>query len=605
MNTRVVSLNNKKYLIDLDTWRDKDIIDFAPRATVPGGSVVMSDLGLYQPLVQTDWQHGFGFHWYSDFAGYLATNGNVDTRQDGLVMLMTKATSSDTNNNAKEGFVTFNNTLYSWGAAGLRKFNGTVWSNIYSSAAVNFALATGDYLFFCPDGARIQKMTTGEVVSDAGLDSNATDYKWLIIHNGYIFAGKDGTNQIYFDGNADLSQLEGSTADTDIIYCGIGNVPTIGAVVYAGNLYIARQDGLWVLGEDRVARKVIDLSNSVSSANFRSMAVVNGFLLYSVRNRIMQYNGARVSDASPNKITDTYPYVTYGRFDNFVESDNFLYYTARTNETTYTESLLCWDGTAHHKLMDLVTNGTDTISGMGYDVVNNRLWYHLDATADITYYIPFQDESPFPYADFSTTGTHSLITSRHDMGFRRVQKSMVSLLVEARNCTNTRNIKVYYQLDGSGTWVLWDTIKTNGVVELKFPGNRRTQEFNYILLRFDFVTDSAAQSPVLEGYTIRFIMRPNVALGFNFWIVAAGSEQLSDSDEEMTEDDSTAPKVREQLIALRDSKAPIKLIDILGEEHIGYLTSIQGVPISKPAGEDEEEEEGLEFKIQVNFVELH
>ena len=312
----------------------------------------------------------------------------------------------------------------------------------------------------------------------------------------------------------------------------------------------------------------------------------------------MQWNGARVADVTPRKITDTFPYVTYGQYDNFVSSDNFLYLTARTNEATYTESLLCFDGVGLHKLMDLVTNGTDSITAMGYDVVNNRLWYHLDATADITYYVPFQDRSPFPYADFPTTGTHSLITSRLDMGFRRVKKSAPSLLVEARNCTTTRTISVYYQLDGDGTWYLWDTIKSNGFIELTNPGGKPTREFNYMLLRFDLATNSATQSPVMESYTLRFIMRPDVLLGFNFWLIAGTSVQY-----ETSEDERTAREIRKEILTLRDSKAPINFTDILGEEHVGYITTLVGQPTYRIPNVDREPDD-FELRYQINFVSL-
>ena len=216
-----ISLNGNNFRIDMGSWREKDIIDFSPRATVPGGSVIMSDLGMFQPLVQTDWRHGFGFHWYLDAQGYLSTFGNMDTRQDGLAMLFTKSTSSDTNNNQKDGFCVFNNELFAWGAGGLRRFASGSWSSIYSATAVNFAMNAGDYLIFCPDGARIQKMDTGLNVTNAGLDGNATDYKWLIIHNGFIYAGKDGTNRIHYDSDPALANLEGTVSDTNIIYCGI------------------------------------------------------------------------------------------------------------------------------------------------------------------------------------------------------------------------------------------------------------------------------------------------------------------------------------------------------------------------------------------------
>ncbi len=591
-----IKLGGKDYRIDFATWRGKDIIDFAPRATVPGGSFVMADMGLFQPLVQTDWRHGFGFHWYSDAMGFMITTGNVDTRQDGLAMLFTQATSSDTNNNVKSGMTTFNGDVYAWGIGGLRKFSAGVWTSIYSTAAVNFVLTTQDYLFFCPDGLRIQKMTTAGAISDAGLDANAIDYKWLIVHNGYVYAGKDGSNAIHFDNSETLATLQGNASDTNRILVGMGASPTLRAFVYNGNLYVAKSNGIWVIGEDRIARRLLDFSAEDSSSNVRSAAIINGFVIFPLRDRILQWNGARVSDITPKKINDTFPYTTYGRFDNFVSVGDYLYITARTNETTYNIDLLCWDGVGWHRLTNLVSNGTDSVTMLAYEAINNRLWYHLDSTADATYYIPFQDRSTFPYADFPTSGTHSLISSRIDVGFRRVQKSMTSLLVETKNLTSTCYINVYYALDG-GDWVYWDRIINNGVIDLNHPGGALSREFNYMQIRFDFVTDSATQSPILEGYTLRFIMRPVTKMGYNFTVIAATSSQHG-----LYEDSRTSAEIIAELFAFRNSISPIELIDIQGVSHFGYVTSIQETPVARTVGQSGQDSD-IEYRYLVNYVE--
>lgn len=595
-----INLNGIGYRIDPLSFKKRDITDFAPRASVPGGSVIMSDLGMYQPIVQSDWRHGFGFHWHLDEAGYLRTEGTVDTRQEGLAMLFTAATSSDTNNNAKEGFTYFNGAFYSWGAAGLRKYSSGSWSSVYSTAAVNFALNAGAYLFFCPDGARIQKMGLAGTITDAGLDANATDFKWLIIHNGYIYAGKDSSNQIHYSDQEDLSDLEGTSADPGTIYCGLGVFPTIGAISFAGNLYVSRLDGLWQVGEDKICRPVLKYDTAASTANFRSMAVINGYLIFPMRDSIFQWNSIRVTDITPNKISDNFPFTTYGRFDNFVVADDrFLFCTARTNETTYDEVLLCWDGTGWHKLMTLITDSTtDAITAMGYDVGNNYLWYHLDSTADATYYIPFQGLSVFPYANFPTSGTHSLITSRIDGGFRRVKKSMPSIMVTAEELTSTRYIKVYYQLDGDGTWTEWGNINEDGVTELTSPGSARTREFNYIQLRFDFITATATISPILYDYTIRVILRPNVLWGWNFDIILA-----DELEHDMLTDLRSAEEALADLETARDSKSPISFKDIFGVEHYGYISAMSDAVVYRTEA-DEDEVDKYELVANVNVVEM-
>jgi hypothetical protein len=593
-----ITLGGKPYRIDFESWRGKDVIDFAPRATVPGGAAVLSDLGMFQPLYQTDWRHGFGFHWYSDSMGYMSTTGNLDTRQDGLVMLFTQAVQSDTAAGTKTGMVVFNDVVYTWGTSGLRKFDGTNWSNVYTTTAVNYALAAGAYLFFAPNGARIKKMDTAGTITDAGLDANASDYKWLILHNGYIYAGKDGTNAIHFDNDIALGSLQGNSSDTNRILVGVGDNPTLGAIVYNGNLYVRKADGVWLIGEDRIARRMLDFAAEEHGTNLRSWAVINGYLVIPLRDRILQWNGARVSDITPHKINDEFPYVTYGAFNHFVAVGDYLYVMGRTNEAAPDADLLAFDGVGWHKLMTLLTDDSPAtgIGFMAYEAVNNRFWFHKigDST---THYIQFQDRSSFPYANFPTTGTHSLISSRIDVGFRRVQKSMDKVFIEARNISSTVYLKVYYSLDG-GSWVHWQDVKTNGIIELKNPGGSFTREWNYMQLRIDFVTGSATQTPILEGYSISFIMRPDTRKGYNFNVYA-----ITEYEHGSYQDDRTAQEIMDDLYAMRNSKSPVELVDIFGRTHRGYVTAIQEQPVYRVI-EGDETTVDIEVMYNCNFVEI-
>jgi len=551
------------------SYRTRDVTDFSPKASTPGGAVSFSELGLYQIQSQTDWRHGFGDTWYTDEAMYMHTNGNLDTRHPGIVMMFTKSTASDTDDNVKEGFVNWNNALYAYGTAGLRKYSGGSWSSIYSAAAVNGVLPSGDYLFFLPDENRIQKLDTSDVVTDTGNDSNSVDYKWINMHSGYVYAGKDGTNRVHRDSDSTLAELEGTTIDTNVIYIGTeGSAPTLGAVVYAGYLYFFKRDGLWVLGDDLIAKKSLDFTSEESSDNFRSWIVYNGYLYFPIRDVVYQWNGARLTDVTPPRLTDSFPYTTYGRFDNFISANRFLYCTARTNETIWSEDLLCYDGVSWSKLCRLTENGSDTVTAIGYDTVNARMWYHVNATADVTYYIPFQSGSEYPYADFPTTGSHSLYLARWSAGYRRVQKSMSSIIVEASNLTSTRKLSIYYSLDGAD-FVKWDDITKDGITELTYPGGSTTKEFYYIILRIDFETGTAAQSPILESISLRFIMRPEEIYGWNMSIPIAKDLEVGHHI------DGRMPKeTYDDIKEARNSKSPIEFIDIYGESYLVYITSI-------------------------------
>jgi hypothetical protein len=591
-----IKLDGKSYRIDLATYRARDIVDFAPRSATPGGSIIMSDLSLWQPLYMTDWRHGFGHQWYDDALAYLRTDGNVDTRHGGIAMLYTDSTSSDTDNDKKIGFTNFNGKWYSWGDGGLRVYNGTAWSDVAGGTAVRCALNNGDYLYYAPEGSRLQKMDTSDVVTDAGLNADSKDYHWMIRHNGFVFAGKYDTNQVYRGNSLTLADLQGTTADENIIYIGRGDIPTIWAKVFDGNLYIGRQDGIWHLGEDGVARLLVDHSREQDSTNLLSGEVVNGFLMFPVRDQIVQWNGVRVSDTTPGAVSDSFPYKTYGKFKNFVVTDNYLYCTAQTTDSTYEIHLLCFDGVAWHKLSELVTNGTDDITAMAYDVVNNRLWYHVDATADVTYYIQFNTSSPYPFEGFPTTGTHSLISSRMDMGFRRIKKSMDTIWIEGSGLSTTTYLKVYFTLDGSSTWQHWGNVTSDGVTKLTAPGGKNTQEFNHALLRIDFVTDTASLSPILEGMTIRFMLRPDVVFGYNFDVFAGNVVSYGHHA-----DMRSSKTIVKQLREMRDSKSPIKFVNLLGEEERVYISTVTETADSRSANKAEGIDD-VQYRININLV---
>jgi len=183
------------------------------------------------------------------------------------------------------------------------------------------------------------------------------------------------------------------------------------------------------------------------------------------------------------------------------------------------------------------------------------------------------------------------------MGFRRITKSVTSLWVEARNVSANRYLKIYFSKDG-GDWFHWDDIKTNGMVELDFPGGKPTYECNYTQIRVDFYTEDSSQSPILESLTARFIMRPDTRSGYSFRIIGATTYE-----NEGSEDGRTAAEIITDLRETRDSKAPVEFRGLLGENIRGYLTSNLESPDWRSA-QTESGELDIEYGIQCSFVEM-
>lgn len=649
-----IRLNGKPYRVDLSSYREKDLADFSPRASVAGNSITQSELMLYQPLYLTDWRHGIGFLWNTDAMGYMQSMGNIDTRQPGIAMLFSAPTSIADDNKNKAGICKFNGHIYSWGESGLRKLTlpaGT-WSSIYNAGAVNFALATETYLFFCPDGGQIQKMIANDTYSDAG-DASADDFKWLTIHKGFVYGGVDGTSRIHYSSAADLGDMHGTAiADPAAITVGAGGFGTSGAISFGNEMYVFRKDGVWILGTDNICRRILDYAGEASVDNFKGSAIFNSYLYFTVRNKIYQWNGSRVVDVTPPRLSDQFPYSEIRTIGPMVVANNFLYVMANwysnPSETripgwsmvgaTYT-SLFCYDGAGWHKLADLATaGGLPATSSMFVDGDANRLYYSLDNSTEASSlfgYYPL-GETALPATPFPTANTNVLISSRLDMGFRRVDKFSPSLLIEASNLlydtasgANNRWLSIHAVLMGKGIgetnfdqlqYLDLGTVTQNGVTELKFPGFmevRRDKKllrtwagqtvplinvagvYKYIILVVQFHTNLATSSPILEGITLRFLLRPDVFYGYNFNVVAASNAVYGDNV-----DDRTAGQIIEELKRLRDFKHPIQFFDAYGLEHRVYISSVTVTAVERHEDSDLGPMPNIEAMININAVEV-
>jgi len=224
-----ININGQPYRIDLPSYRVRDVVDFSPRASTPGGSVIHSDLMLYQPLLQTDWRHGFGFQWYADAMGYMRTEGNIDTRQEGIVSLFTAKTSSDTNAANKKGGIIHKGHFYTWGNDGVRRFDGTAWETMTyqtTPVSVNTMFSNGEYLFASPYNARIRKTINSHLITIQSAEAEASDT--------YIDEAATTTN--YGNNNSLRAGTDAATKHTKSLFKPIGLAIPAGATVTSAKL---------------------------------------------------------------------------------------------------------------------------------------------------------------------------------------------------------------------------------------------------------------------------------------------------------------------------------------------------------------------------------
>lgn len=602
-----IKLEGKGYRIRESSYQEIDVVDFSPRGATPGGSNAFSDLQIYQPLTFDDWSHGFGFVRNIDIQGFMKSEGNIDARHMGYLMMFTKATLSKTfasTTTSKGGFV-FGGKFYVWGSNGLWRLDtpaSDTWTQVYSGD-LNYAMANGTYVFVFKDGARPEKSTSGDAASwsDAGADANADDFGEGFYHNGYYFAIEDGTQYIHYASETDLSDLEGDGEnDADVIIVGAGALPLLKLWSHGGKLWAFNAGGIYEIGDDFRARLFVNKMDELSSQNFLDVDMFHGDVYYPVQNQLFGWNGAAEIKATPSPVSDTWPFTTYGRFDNFVTRGDFFYCVGRTNESTYQEDLLAFDGGHWFKLCNLVSDGASEISMLALDVENQRLWYHVDGQDEL-YYIPIQELSEFPYADFPTSGTHRLTSSKLDMEYRRIVKSSPSVIVSAQNLNESgRQVTIDYSLDGD-TYVSFDPIKKNGTTEQFFDTEKGTVEYHYITLRAQLETDDATETPVIENITLRFMMRPKTLYGWGMEVVAA---DFAITPSGVSESSRKASEIEATLKKLRDQAAPIDYLDINGYKTQVYLTSMQKRIRRRDPENWENGAPVFQYAIQINLIEV-
>ena len=232
--------------------------------------------------------------------------------------------------------------------------------------------------------------------------------------------------------------------------------------------------------------------------------------------------------------------------------------------------------------------------------------------------------SSLPSDPYNTTALRNLlVSSRLDMGFRRVKKFSPSILVEASGIqklglVSDRYIVMHCLLcrgdtTDTGTdqldyrWIGY--ITHNGVTELPMPygmlskdealsGEALPATFNYMILVAEFVTNTQYNSPVLEGITVRFLLRPNVFYGYNFNVIAATNYVYGENV-----DTRTAGEIVNELKVFRDSKQPLWFTDIYGNKKLAYISSLTNVGLER-FETDEGVIPNIETYVNVNVVEV-
>ena len=646
-----IKLNSKYYRVDLNTYRGRDVNDFSPRASTPGGGIVFSQMDAYQMVTQEDWSHGFGFDWFEDVAGYALTDGYIDTREPKMVSLFQGPTANvlgslsllglSYTGQAARPIVAYGRPTTA-GHSGLYYFLAatSTWTAeaTFNNLTVNHAWNSGVYTFVTVNGNnRFQKTANMVNWTNAGNTDCCVDYRHIVVHDGYVFVSKanSGThtathaasathnyksNQVYYGSAEDLSDLEGATEDDpDVIIVGPTGYGVVNMISYNGDLFFFRQDSVYKMNKDRSgAVRVLDYRDQTASGNFACVSNFNGSLYFNVAGSFYQWNGVRVQDVTPRPMSVDVG-TTQKRFINFwgsVSIGKYLYVIAGTRTATDGTSLLVYDGVGWSLLATTydATYHLTPGSGLTYLPQYEKMYFGSTSTAASKYMYEFIIQTDFGVTNNYIVGNENsnrLYTSKIDAGFRLVTKSCPALLVQKSYLGNTvgTQIVIYYRTDANTTWTKWGTgtstyiVTADGTTILKDPlgdgTGKSTLEFKWIQFRIGLITGTATRTPVLEKFGIKVLLRPETTYGYSFTVIGAEGVEYAGA----IGDDRSSYTIMNDLRTARASKAPIEFIDPWGDTHYVYITSLQELAVEEEVG-DIGPKPNIEQQIMVNLMEV-
>lgn len=413
----------------------------------------------------------------------------------------------------------------------------------------------------------------------AGNPPNGFDQ--VIVFGGHFWSYEHNTNFLHYWSEITGSDAEGGgTTDLGCIKVGPPGQPIVNMAVFNNQLWVFRPDGAWVVGEDKVAYHTLNFAEEAHPDNFKVVTPWNGFLYFSVRNKLFKFRSG-LQDITPPPFTEAFPQTQFGNFQGLAPRGSFLYVTAtssaafsdETSETGNFVVVLAYDGVGWHKIA-YKTNETMGVSGhgVGFDPTNDYMytWAYVPASSDYTMEVhrhQLQTYSDLPYAAFPTSGEHNLYTSYYDLGMKRIPKSWASVSLEGYFPTNT-SVNVEFRVDSTTTWTDLGTAFTSNLQEIAFPAGT---EGKRIQLRLDLKTTSAASTPVVQSVILKCMMRPDVLYGVSCHVVV--SDDVSDANGLVM--GLTAAQIKTALEAARASVSPITLKDIQGNSASAYLSSLQ------------------------------
>jgi hypothetical protein len=418
------------------------------------------------------------------------------------------------------------------------------------------------------------------VWNNGGSSSNPPyDFTKLALFGGYVWAAESYEPWLHYWADTEGETAEGGQGtDVNAIRVGPGNYFINNMIAFNNQLLVMREDGIWAIGDDNVAYHLLNFGDEAHINNFRAACVWNGFLYFSVRNKLYRYKSG-IQDVTPPPWDKHWPYKTFGDFRALVPRGKFLYafgMGSTTNAIEATETsmfgvmLKTDDAVSWHKVLDISAAPSDIVGVpiAFLDPVGDYIYYggqRSSGTVNI-YRVKLDPMGELPYKNFPTTGSHNLYLSYYDLGMIPINKSFARVTLDGDFPTGT-SVVVSYRVDNETNFTTLGTITATNMY-CNFPSGVTGKR---IQLRLDLRTTSSSYTPVVRAVILKCMARPDVKYGCTFDVLVEDDQANAWYGSAGT----TAAQIRQGLEAARASVAPIIFTDIHGDSAPAYLSSLR------------------------------
>ena len=308
--------------------------------------------------------------------------------------------------------------------------------------------------------------------------------------------------------------------------------PVAGLAALGEDVYLAKRDGLYRVtfggGPSVSLSRVVDHSARRDADNFRALAVFQGALYYTIRDRLLRWTGSREEDVSPppSLAGPAGEGVTRTVVKALASGSGWLWALAESDETARALTVWAYNGGRWEQVTQVVT-GPSVAAGTLHvsPTVGRLLVNYSDGFGWNTVKIDLRATSDLPAAVFDPTGNVAYLAPV-DGGLPDVTKRFHSVAVRGSGIGAATAVYVWY-FNGLG-WTSLGSLTSGSGGELLFPGVVTGKS---VLVRLDLRSDGVA-TPVVREVGVTYDVLPGPAQTVEFEALLAPHLRLLDGGQE-------------------------------------------------------------------------